>query len=529
MSSIVGAVHQRDDISIAELRMLLDNGTITSRDLVELYLQRIDEVNDDLHAVIEINGNALSDASALDEERAQGLSRGPLHGIPILVKDSYATTDATYTGSGSVCLSKTRPSIEATVVRNLRRAGAVILGKTNLSEFNGVRGDNVPAGWSARGGQTLGAYVWNQTACGSSSGSGVAAGLGLAAAALGTETAGSITCPASYNNAVGIKPTVGLTSRFGVVPLTRRQDTTGPLAQSVADAARILDAMAGRDPHDNYTSAQPWDAPPGFATALDGAALRGKRLGVVWVDENILADPGWDNHNLTRAVFDAALDDMRAAGAELVNVEPDLGGSASLTEWFERYVGNVIVYVMADLKENTNEFLETVFPSPEAVHNVSELLECLISDDRELSGIYNHSGYDRANATSYTADSALAWDAYEAASTRSRRLITDTMAANGVDALVMLPDPAAMLSAPPGLPIVTVPMGALPDGASTHLDTTGTLVSSAPGIPLGLSFVADRWSDRELVGYAYAYEQVSRRRKGLTPVVKPRSDLELIM
>ncbi|KAK8108953.1 hypothetical protein PG984_014754 [Apiospora sp. TS-2023a] len=390
----MGAAPSLSDISIAELQQLLESGTISSRDLVELYASRIAEVNDELHAVIETDvPGALLVAETLDRERANGQLRGPLHGIPILVKDNYATVNTSShlrTGAGSICLAAgSHPAEDATVVSKLRAAGAIILGKTNQAEFSGARGTHVPQGWSARGGQTYGAYIKGQTACGSSSGSGVAAGLGLAAAALGTETAGSITCPASYGNVVGIEPTVGLTSRFGIVPITARQDTAGPLARSVGDAAVVLEGMAGRDVgRDNYTVAQPWDRPPRYTQALNASALQGKRIGVMWHDQGIgFGMEWWANKRQIRRLFDAALDDLRRAGAELVDVP--LEGHEEDDGALDRHIPmrNDNDYVRPDFKEGLARYYDNLIPDNEnpdkAIQNHTQLLACLRSEPRE--------------------------------------------------------------------------------------------------------------------------------------------------
>lgn len=517
------------DISISELALLLESGELTSRALTQLYVDRIHDVNDDLHAVIEINPDAIAIASDLDRQRAAGHASGPLFGIPILVKDNYATHDRMLTGAGSVCLAPVPATLEATVVTRLRQAGAIILGKANADEFSGSRGFNVTGGWSARGGQTYGAYVEKQTPCGSSSGSGVAASLGLAAAALGTETAGSITCPAAYNNVVGIKPSVGTTSRHGVVPVTLRQDTTGPLAQSIADAALLLDVMAGVDPLDNYTSAQPWDSPPSFTAALNLSALQGKRLGMVRVASSQLALLDGVNKNETEAVLNATRRHLEVAGAEVVDVAlfPDPESALTLIEWV---FGNMSVYGLPDFRDGLGAYIDTIPAGAGTVHDLETLVECVKSDPRELASVYS---YDSLTQTldndTLPAGSSEVWEAYLTASGATRGLVAGLLEQHQVDALVLVSDLAYLLGASAGLPIVTVPMGALGEDAQTARDPTNTTVQTAPGMPLGLSFMADKWSDVELVSYGYAYEQVSRKREQLKPYLKPRHDLDSVL
>ncbi|KAH8646331.1 amidase signature domain-containing protein [Xylariales sp. PMI_506] len=518
------------DISIHELGELLNAGRVSSRELVDLYLKRIDEVNDVLHAVIETNPDALQIAAQLDEERASGHSRGPLHGIPILVKDNYATTDQTSTGAGSVCLARSRPRHEATVVTRLRRAGAVILGKANLNEFSSARGET-PNGWSPRGGQTTGAYVRNQTACGSSSGSGVAASLGLAAAALGTETGGSITCPAFVNNVVGIKPTVGLTSRFGIVPITLRQDTAGPLAQNVADAAVILEAIAGWDPNDNYTSAQPWQVPPEYTSFLNASALHGKRIGAIWIEENL--GEAWAslefNKRFMKSAFDEAIADLRAAGAEVVEISLEMHGIPieNLTTIIH---DSSAVYVVPDLKEGLEAYIRDLEPSDNGVRNVTDLVDCIRNDPAEDASEFGLSGIEESAHTNSTSGSVESWEAYQRASTFSRSFIVEALEKHQLDGIVTLMHLAIGLASSSGLPIVTVPMGVLGEDAGTMPDDQRPwLLKSCPGLPLGLSFTADRWSEQDLIGYAYAYEQVSKKRNKLKPYIKPKTDLDSIL
>ncbi|RYP83298.1 hypothetical protein DL770_005415 [Monosporascus sp. CRB-9-2] len=566
------------DISIAELSALLDAGTVTSQELTALYLKRIAEVNGVLHAVIEVDApTALTTAAQRDRERERerkgdasrygGGRRGPLHGIPILVKDNYATAVTGYghhyyheghdggdddngndtamlTGgataaAGSVCLEGVRrrstgADAEAAVVARLRDAGAVVLGKTNQDEFSGARGLRVPHGWSPRGGQTLGAYVAGQTACGSSSGSAVAASLGLAAGTLGTETAGSITCPAWTNNVVGIKPTVGLTSRHGIVPVTPRQDTAGPLARTVADAALLLDAIWGRDARDNWTLAQPWDwddaePPRRYTAALNASALAGRRLGVFWTDKDAFGAAYFANWGLVRQVFEAALADLEAAGAELVRVDlvPRGRSARELVGWLN---GNMTVYAIPDGRDAMQEYLGGFAAeepgSGSSVRSLGDLLRCVEADPRERAADFDCAYLTMMASSNASAGAPEVWAAYAAASALGRGAVVDAMAEHGLEALVMFPDVAVILASAPGLPIVTVPMGALGPGAATRWDPTRTAVETAPGFPLGISFVADRWAEEALIGYAYAYEQVSRKRSSLKPYIQPVSDLD---
>ncbi|KAJ3576682.1 hypothetical protein NPX13_g3620 [Xylaria arbuscula] len=473
------------DISIAELGALLEAGELNSHDLVHLYIERVREVNNDLNAVIELNPDALSIARKLDRERADGKARGPLHGIPILVKDNYATVDAMLTGSGSVCLARAIPTTEATVIAKLREAGAIILGKLNLSEFAGVRGLNASPGWSSA--------RWPN-------GSGAAASVGLAAGTLGTDTSGSITCPAMYNNVVGVKPTVGLTSRFGVVPVTARQDTAGPITQNVEDAAILLEAMASKDPNDNYTSAQPWDSPPRFSTGLSPSGLKGARIGVVWTGQDLPVSAHLINIDQIKPVFDRAIADLKTAGAEVIDVNLDTMGQ-SLLEIALAFQSNVQVYSAADLNDAMQRYLRNVKQSGDIVlRNVPDILQCLKSNPKELASTVSLSDWEHAAQTNTTAGSLEAWNAYVTVLTLSRNALLGPIKEHGLDALVMLPDLALLVGAAPGFPIVTVPMGVL--GPEAEIVRNGNeTITTGPGIPLGLSFTADNWSDQKLIHY----------------------------
>ncbi|RYP04298.1 hypothetical protein DL764_004561 [Monosporascus ibericus] len=407
-----------------------------------------------------------------DALRYGGGSRGPLHGIPILVKDNYATAVTAYghhyyreghdggddddkdtamftggatAGAGSVCLEGLRrqsagADAEASVVARLRDAGAVVLGKANQDEFSGARGLRVPHGWNPRGDQTLGAYVAGQTACNNSSGSAVAASLGLAAGTLGTETAGSITCPAWTNNVVGIKPTVGLTPWHGIVAVAPRQDTAGPLARTVADVALA--------PRRRLGTGRPRQLDAGAAVGLEwrraAAALYGgaERLGVFWTDEDTFGAAYFANWALVRRVFEAALADLEAAGAEPVRVDlvPQCRSARELVGWLN---GKMAVYAIPDGRDAMQEYLGGFVAdgpgSGSSVRSLADLVRCVEADPRERAADFDY--------------------AY----------LTMMMSSN----------------ASAGAPEVWA-------GAATRCDPTWTAVETAPGSPLGISFVAGR-------------------------------------
>ncbi|KAK4963913.1 hypothetical protein LTR66_012577, partial [Elasticomyces elasticus] len=305
------------DVTLEELVDGLESGLFTSVDLVTAYTARINEVNGTLHAVTQLNPDAVAIAKQLDAMRANGTVLGPLHGIPILIKNNIATLDQMNNTAGSFALEGAVTPSDSTVAAKLRKAGAILLGKANLSQWANYRSDNSSNGWSAWGDQTYAAYYPGQDPSGSSSGSGVSSAIGLALGSLGTETSGSILSPADVNNLVGIKPTVGLTSRYLVIPISEHQDTIGPMTRTVKDAAYILQAIAGSDPHDNYTSAIPNNSSiPDYVAACNYSALSGARIGVA---RNVLEI--WRNYTdpPVLAAFQTAIEEIRKAGATIVD------------------------------------------------------------------------------------------------------------------------------------------------------------------------------------------------------------------
>src|SRR5262249_36743920 len=304
-----------EDATAAQLQDWMASGRYTARQLTELYLRRIEDVDragPALHAVIELNPDALAIADALDAERKTKGPRGPLHGIPILIKENIDTGDRMLTTAGSLALEGTRPAKDAFLVARLRDAGVVILGKTNLSEWANFRSTRSTSGWSGRGGQVKNPYALERNPCGSSSGTGAAIAANLAAIGVGTETDGSIVCPSGANGLVGIKPTVGLVSRTGIIPISHTQDSAGPMARTVADAALLLGALTGVDPSDGATKASASHARADYTTALDANALAGARLGVARKQYFGYSDAA------DRAIG-KAIADLKSAGAVIVD------------------------------------------------------------------------------------------------------------------------------------------------------------------------------------------------------------------
>ncbi|QRV95570.1 amidase [Ceratobasidium sp. AG-Ba] len=357
------------EVSIAELQNGLDKGRFTSVDLVKAYLARINEVNLEgplLRAIIETNPLALEQAANLDAERKKTGKRSILHGIPLILKDNIATlaSEGMNTTAGSYALYKSIVPDDATVAAKLRRAGAILLGKANLSEWSAARGI-LASGWSGRGGQATNPYYPNGDPCASSSGSAIASAIGLAAGALGTETDGSIICPSSYNNIVGIKPTVGLTSRAGVIPINSHQDTVGPMTRSVADGAAILNIIAGRDGKDNYTLTAPKQIPD-YMRYLDAKAIKGKRFGVpriVFRNDTLLG-----NHPSVGVAFEEALKTIQSLGGVIVDPTDLPSAEEMIDNNNERLVGQV------DLKTRINAYLAGLNYIPTGTDTLSKII-----------------------------------------------------------------------------------------------------------------------------------------------------------
>jgi amidase len=476
------------DRPITEMRDLMNDGALTSEALVRTYLSRIDALDragPELRAVLETNPDALAIAADLDTERRRSGPRGPLHGVPILVKDNLDTGDAMTTTAGSLALEGHLAPQDAFVIARLREAGAVILGKTNLSEWANFRSTRSSSGWSSRGGQTRNPYALDRTPGGSSSGSGVAVAAGLAAAAIGTETDGSIVGPSSLNGVVGHKPTVGLVSRSGIVPISVSQDTAGPMTRTVADAALVLEAMAGVDPRDAATQAaerrRPFDA-----DLAHGSDLRGVRLGVPRCCMG--------HHEAADAIAAGAFDRLRALGAEVIE-DVDLGPRAPLVA-AERTV------LLVEFKAGLNAYLRDHPAAP--VRDLEALIAFNLEHRERVMPYFRQElleqaqaqpdlddpGYLEARATCVRLardegiDRALSEHALDAlvAPSRVPAWVTDLI--DGDRSIPGCASPAAIA----GYPHVTVPAGLV------H------------GLPIGVSFFAGAFEDAKVLRYAHAFE-----------------------
>ncbi|KAF5372557.1 hypothetical protein D9758_005186 [Tetrapyrgos nigripes] len=520
------------EAGVKELQHTLDNNTFTSVDLVKAYIARIEEVNTkgpELRAVLEINQNALQVAASLDEERRKSGKRSLLHGIPVLLKDNISTinSEGLNTTAGSYALLGSVVPRDAGIVKRLRDAGAIILGgrsvscppalcknfqtsqilgigKTNMSEWAHFRAKDMICGWSGRGGQCKMGYHPRGDPCGSSSGSGVAASIGLTTVTIGTETDGSISHPSANNNIVGIKPTVGLTSRAGVIPIAAAQDTVGPMCRSVEDAAIVLSIIAGEDPNDKRTISQPKPL-PNYLTALDSNAFKGKRIGVARTSIPEKTHHGHPVGSFVTKALEEALKFIESLGATIVD-PANLPSAEDIKGWDENLVLKV------DFKIELNEYLAALKSVPTGVRTLTELIK-FNNEHKELEMPESYDQQDlliECDATSGRDEAygkALARN-LEAGATRG---IDAALKEHNLDALVLPADGTSTPAALAGYPIVTVPLGFFPE--DTPMIDIGPVTSyPTPGTPIGLSFYGTAFSEYELIGFAYAFEQKSKVR-----------------
>jgi amidase len=481
--------------SVAQLRADLEAGRVTSEALVRAYIARIraiDRAGPRLYSVIAINPRALADARRSDAARRRHQVRGPLEGIPVLVKDNIETDDGTATTAGSLALKDNITRRDAPVARRLKDAGAIILGKTNLSEWANIRSSQSISGWSAIGGLVKNPYVLDRGACGSSAGTGAAIAASLAAAGVGTETDGSVTCPSSINGLVGLKPTVGLVSRTHIVPISHSQDTAGPMGRSVEDVALLLTAMAGSDPADPATK----DADAhraDYAAALAKADLKGRRLGVLVYAAGF--SPAVD------PVFAQAIAVLKARGAEIVEIKDykppaDLGAKEFLV-------------LGTELKADLNAYLAST-PAIVKARTLADLIAFNAATPRELA-LFGQDTFELAEQAKGLDDPAYIAARAEAQREAGPEGIDKLLADNHLDALIApsygpaaridltgsrpIGGRASTLPAVSGYPHLTVPMG------------------QVDGLPVGLSFIGAAWSEARLLALGYAYEQASHARK----------------
>ncbi len=484
---------QLEEASVSDLQTAMASGDLNAAILTKYYLNRIATLDKDgpkLNSVIELNPEALEIAKRLDQERANGQLRGALHGIPVLIKDNIDTHDQMMTTAGSLALKGSVAAKDAFVVKKLREAGAIILGKTNLSEWANFRSSRSSSGWSSRGGQTQNPYVLGRSPCGSSSGSGVAAAANLCALAVGTETDGSIVCPSSVNGLVGLKPTLGLVSRSGIIPIAHSQDTAGPMTRSVKDAAILLSALSGYDETDPIT--QHASRNIRYEEHLDRNSLKGKRLGIV---RNLMG-----YHEEVDAVAEKSYETLRALGADLVNINMESKEKLREVEF------TVLLY---EFKHGLNAYLsglEGDFPK-----TLADIIDFNNKHSSEAMPFFKQELLIKAQATGSLED-----ETYQTALKRSKELaqqegIDKALKEHKLDALIApTGGPAwtidrvngdrylgssSSLAAVAGYPHITVPAGFIYN------------------LPIGLSFFAEAFSESKLLSFAYAFEQASQARK----------------
>jgi amidase len=490
-----------NEVTISQLQQFMQDGKYTARTLTQLYLDRIQAIDKNgpkLNSVIETNPDALAIADAMDQERKAGKVRGPLHGIPVLIKDNIDTADKMATSAGSIALAGNKAAKDAFIVARLREAGAVLLGKTNLSEWANFRSTRSSSGWSSRGGQTNNPYILQRNPCGSSSGSGVAPSANLCAIAIGTETDGSITCPASINGIVGIKPTVGLWSRSGIIPISHTQDTAGPMGRTVTDVAILLGPLTGIDPEDGVTKESEGKSHMDYTRFLDANALQGKRIGV---EKSFLK-----GHEGVDILLQKALELLKSKGTTIVEVEVMKHmGQISDSEYtvlqyefkdgLNRYLAktNGPVKSLKDLIAYNKQHEDKAMP-----YFKQEILE-----SSEAKGDLNSKEYQEALAKNKrisrnTIDTILKENSLDAicGPTYGPSWCTDLINGDHFSGYG-LTSPAAVS----GYPHITVPMGLV------------------KGLPIGLSFFSTAYREGELLSIAYAYEQASKNR--VAPTFQP--------
>ena len=488
-----------EEFTLLELQSKMSSGELTARRIAESYLERIEQIDQhgpSIRAVIELNPDALAMAAARDAERRAGKTRGRLHGIPILIKDNVDTHDRMQTTAGSLALEGSGAPRDAFIVKRLRAAGAVILGKTNLSEWANFRGKRSVSGWSSRGGLTRNPYALDRSACGSSSGSGAAVAANLCAAAIGTETDGSIICPSQTNGIVGLKPTLGLLSRSGIIPIAHSQDTPGPMARTVADAAILLGALTGVDERDSATRASGRHALKDYTPFLDEHGLQGARIGVarnmVGTDPRILK------------IFEDCLDVLKHLGAVIVD-------PANVPN-FNKFGKTELEVLHYEFKADLNKYLASRGPQA----RVRTMAEVIKFNEENAARVLPYFGQEHLITAQQKGP--LSGKPYREALARNRQL---TRAA-GIDA-VMKKHRLEALVVPSGGPAWVID---LVNGDANNWDmesTSPAAVAGYPhmtvpagtifGLPVGISFFARAWQEPALIKLAYAFEQATQARQ----------------
>jgi amidase len=483
-----------NEATIDVLQQKMKSKEYTSRSITEMYLKRIDAIDKNgpkLNAVIEVNKDALNIADAMDKERAAGKVRGPLHGIPVLIKDNINTGDNMHTTAGALAIADNYAKQDAFIVHKLRAAGAVLLGKTNLSEWANFRSTHSTSAWSSRGGQTKCPYILDRNPSGSSAGSGSAASANLCAIAIGTETDGSIVSPSSVNGLVGIKPTVGLWSRSGIIPISKTQDTAGPMARTVRDAAILLGALAGEDTQDVYTLTSKGKIEADYTKFLDADGLKGKRIGIE--KDGLKISPAMD------AIFQQAIDTLKSKGAIIVEVE--------LYKQIKEAGKNELTVLLYEFKDGLNKYLSE---ANSKIKSLADVIAFNKKNEAKAMPFFKQETLELANKKGGLEEKEYL-DAVKKTSGITRNAIDTLLKENNLDAIAAptngfavcidlvngdydngfsFSGPAAMA----GYPHITVPMG------YSH------------GLPVGLSFISTAYKEGDIIKLGYAYEQASKKR-----------------
>ena len=484
-----------NEVSISELQQKIKGNQYNAQELVKTYLERIDQIDKKgpaINSIIEVNPDAMDIARKLDEELKAGKSRGPLHGVPVVIKDNIDTADKMKTSAGSLALANSVAPKDSFVAQKLREAGAIIIAKTNLSEWANIRSSHSTSGWSGRGGLTKNPYALDRNACGSSSGTGAAIAANLAIAGIGTETDGSIVCPSTHNSLVGIKPTVGLVSRSGIIPISHSQDTAGPMTRNVTDAAILLGALTGIDPRDTATNASQGKSYTDYTKFLDAKGLNGMRIGVA---RNFFGI----NERTDKLITDA-IDVMKKNGAVII----DPADIAHTNEYDE---SEILLY---ELKADLNAYLATLGPGA-AVKTLKDIIDFNEQNrDTELK----HFGQDlfiKAQEKGPLTDKA-----YLDALAKNQRLSR----AEGIDAIMDKEKLDAMIAPSGGTAWLTDLINGdhFSGGYSSPSAVAGYPHITVPagyihGLPIGLSIFGRAWSEPVLIKIAYAYEQATQHRR----------------
>ena len=485
--------------TVAELQEKMESGELTARQIAELYLQRIEEVDKNgpfINSIIELNPDAFEIADTLDAERTAGKVRGPLHGIPVLIKDNIDTHDNMQTTAGSLALEGNIAAKDAFIVKKLRKAGAIILGKTNLSEWANFRGKNSVSGWSSRGGLTRNPHALDRSACGSSSGSGAAVAANLAIAAVGTETDGSIICPAQTNGIVGIKPTLGLLSRSGIIPIAHSQDTPGPMARTVTDAAILLGAMTGIDKLDPATGASRKRSLKDYTKSLGYDGLKGARIGVA-------RNMAGSNPRILK-IFELCIEVMKQLGAVIID-------PADVPN-FDKFGKTEVDVLHYEFKADLNKYLGGLDENAR-VHSMEDVIK--FNEENE-NVVLPYFGQEHMLAAQKKGP--LTEKKYKNALAKNLRLTRK----EGIDA-VMSKHKLDAIIVPSGGPAWTID---LVNGDAINWDmesTSPAAVAGYPhitvpagfvfGLPVGISFFGKAWQEAKLIQYAYAFEQATQYRR----------------